>query len=216
MKLSKKVVQRVIIPVALVVLVLVVIIIVSLASNNSGTNGVDPTNIAVATDNNTEQPAVTQGQSLAGYYNDQYAMRLHNLYVFQETSSGDMVPYPLERPIFYLDSQEVATIEALFMGVSKEEALQKNLFSLIPASTALDVRVEFPILYIEADFATPLSNDMLPYVLYQVVSTGTQFDYVNSVHLMVNGKEVSFSYQSETYQAPFSASVIPILEEVLF
>lgn len=212
--ISDKIIQRVIIPVVAIVAILLVIIVVSTVGKKEESPASQVTTESTPVESTVTVPVSNRG--LLEYYDDRYDMQVEVLTLFQESSSGGVNPYSLERPIFYKDSLERATIEELFYGPSAEEVLEKNIFSLLPTPQTLEVRVEYPVLYVDVAFAETPSEVLLPAVLYQILVTGLQFDYINAVSLRINGVTPSFSYENVVYNTPFSPLVVSKLEEFLF
>ncbi len=122
----------------------------------------------------------------------------------------------VERPVFYLDAVEVATMEALFAGLTEQEVLGRNLFTMIPPVISLDISLDYANLSVDMQLEETPSEELLPYILYQIVATGLQFDYVQGVNVLINGRSVSFSYGTEQYKAPFTSIILPVLEGVIF
>ncbi len=213
MPVSDKVFRRIILPVALIVVVLVVIFFVS-PSTSTSTSAVLQESVSdtetVVTLDYTPVPALSE------YYNERYSMRLVDLYFYKESTGGALLIQSVERPVFYLSNMEVASMDALFSGLTEQEVLGNNLFTMIPPTTSLDVSVGYPTLTVDVQFAETPSEELLPYILYQIVATGLQFDYITGVHVVINGRPVSFSYGSERYKAPFSSMILPVLEGIIF
>ncbi len=213
MPVSDKVLRRIIIPSALIVVVLIVVFLFSPSSSQGDTAAILQESVK---DTSVETISYTPVPALSEYYNDRYNMRVSDLYFFKESPSGSILIESIERPVFYLDTVEVATMESLFAGLTEEEVLGRNLFTMIPPVISLDISLEYANLSVDMQLEETPSEEILPYILYQIVATGLQFDYVQGVNVLINGRSVSFTYGTEQYKAPFSPIILPVLEGVIF
>ncbi len=213
MPVSDKVLRRIIFPVALILVVLGIVFLVSLSSSQGDSSALLQESTK---DTSVETLSYTPVPALSEYYNERYNMRVNNLYFYKESAGGSIVMESVERPVFYLDAVEVATMEALFAGLTEQEVLGRNLFTMIPPVISLDISLDYANLSVDMQLEETPSEELLPYILYQIVATGLQFDYVQGVNVLINGRSVSFSYGTEQYKAPFTSIILPVLEGVIF
>ncbi len=99
------------------------------------------------------------------------------------------------RPVYYADSPLTETIRTLLEGLSTEE-LNSGLLSLIPQNTILhQIWIEDGVAFL--DFSEALrfnqfGSEGLRAELQQIVYTATEFESVNAVQILINGRTIEY------------------------
>ena len=118
-------------------------------------------------------------------------MRKSELYFVSVADEGAISLRRIVRPVYYESSPLTQTLTALMEGLTSSE-LNAGLLNLIPDETELlGVRVEEGIAYI--DFSeelkfNPFGTEGLKASLRQIVYTATEFNTVEKVQLLIEGR----------------------------
>lgn len=122
-------------------------------------------------------------------------MRKSALYFVEVSDSGTIELKRIVRPVYYSDSPLTETLQALLKGLTAEE-LNQGLLNLIPQETELrKVWVDNGTAFL--DFTEALrfnqfGSEGLHAQLQQIVYTATEFQTVDSVQILINGKKIDY------------------------
>ncbi|MFO7729686.1 MAG: GerMN domain-containing protein [Spirochaetia bacterium] len=122
-------------------------------------------------------------------------MRKSALYFVEINDSGSIKLQRIVRPIYYTDSPLTKTLQALLEGLTAEE-LNQGLLNLIPKDSRIrKVWVENSTAYIDFNEAlrfNQFGTEGLHTQLRQIVYTATEFQTVDSVQILINGKKIDY------------------------
>ncbi len=119
-------------------------------------------------------------------------MRKSALYFVEVNDNGTIELKKIIRPVYYNESPLTETLKALLEGLTSEE-LNQGLLNLIPQNTKIQkVWVENGTAYIDFNEAlrfNQFGKEGLQAELQQIVYTATEFQTVDSVQILINGKK---------------------------
>ncbi len=122
-------------------------------------------------------------------------MRKSALYFVEVSEAGSIELKRIVRPVYYTDSPLTETLNALLEGLTAEE-LNRGLLNLIPQNTKVrKVWIENSTAHIDFNEAlrfNQFGTEGLHAELQQIVYTATEFQTVDAVQILINGKKIDY------------------------